>query len=154
MNRREFLQGVSGSLVLGGAGQVLPRTAMAASFSTGQAGLPSGTLASSLLVHCRAKKPLIKRTYRAPKPGTAVMASARWRCPSTKAAAGGRPLGQDVGRFSWRQWSYRFTPMRRGKGSVMARASNRIGQTQTAELILNPAGNHHNLIQKVNFQVI
>lgn len=62
-------------------------------------------------------------------------------------------LGQDVGRFSWRLWSYRFKPARRGRVTVMAKASNRIGQTQTAELILNPAGYHHNLIQKVTIQV-
>lgn len=63
-------------------------------------------------------------------------------------------LGQDLGRFSWRLWSYRFKPARRGKLTVMAKASNRIGQTQTAELILNPAGYHHNLIQKATIQVM
>jgi len=63
-------------------------------------------------------------------------------------------LGQDLGRFAWRPWSYRFKPARRGKLTVMARASNRIGQTQTAELILNPAGYHHNLIQKATIQVM
>jgi hypothetical protein len=31
----------------------------------------------------------------------------------------------------------------------MARASNKIGQTQVSDLILNPAGYHHNVIQTV-----
>jgi sulfite dehydrogenase (cytochrome) subunit A len=31
----------------------------------------------------------------------------------------------------------------------MARATNAIGQTQTAALILNPAGYHHNVIQSL-----
>ena len=31
----------------------------------------------------------------------------------------------------------------------MARASNAIGQTQTAGLILNPAGYHHNVMQTI-----
>lgn len=62
-------------------------------------------------------------------------------------------LGQDVGRYAWRQWSHRFRATRRGSLSVMVKASNRIGQTQTAELILNPAGYHHNLIQKVTLNV-
>ena len=56
-------------------------------------------------------------------------------------------LGEDAGRFAFRPWSYAFTPRAPGKHTVMARASNKIGQTQTAELILNPAGYHHNVIQ-------
>jgi hypothetical protein len=32
----------------------------------------------------------------------------------------------------------------------MARASNRIGQTQAATLIANPGGYHHNVIQTLN----
>ena len=36
-----------------------------------------------------------------------------------------------------------------GKNTVTARATNIIGQTQTAALILNPAGYHHNLMQTV-----
>ncbi len=35
----------------------------------------------------------------------------------------------------------------------MARASNAIGQTQTAELIHNPAGYHHNVIHSVSLNV-
>ena len=31
----------------------------------------------------------------------------------------------------------------------MARATNKIGQTQTAELIANPAGYHHNVMHAV-----
>ena len=31
----------------------------------------------------------------------------------------------------------------------MARATNAIGQTQTATLILNPAGYHHNVMQSL-----
>ena len=35
----------------------------------------------------------------------------------------------------------------------MARATNSIGQGQTTELILNPAGYHHNVMQSVTFNV-
>jgi len=31
----------------------------------------------------------------------------------------------------------------------MARATNKIGQSQTAELIPNPAGYHHNLMHSI-----
>jgi len=36
---------------------------------------------------------------------------------------------------------------------VTARAINKVGQTQTAELILNPAGYHHNVMQTITLNV-
>jgi len=62
-------------------------------------------------------------------------------------------LGQDLGRFAFRPWSYRFSPAMRGKTVVMARATNMIGQSQTADLIQNPAGYHHNVVQAVTLVV-
>lgn len=62
-------------------------------------------------------------------------------------------LGKDFGRYSWRQWSYRFKAPKKGNYTVMARATNRQGATQTFELILNPAGYHHNLVHRVEIQV-
>src|SRR5215472_14455677 len=47
-------------------------------------------------------------------------------------------LGDDLGRYAFRPWSYPLTV--RGKLTIMARASNAIGQTQTETLIQNPAG--------------
>ena len=58
-------------------------------------------------------------------------------------------LGQDNGPFALRTWSYDLAPMARGKHAVMARAMNKIGQGQTAELIANPAGYHHNVMPTV-----
>ncbi len=40
-----------------------------------------------------------------------------------------------------------------GKNTVMARASNIIGQAQTHELIQNPAGYHHNVMHSITFNV-
>ena len=62
-------------------------------------------------------------------------------------------LGQDYGRFSFRPWSYPVTPAERGPLTVMARASNRAGATQTFELITNPAGYHHNVVQRIALNV-
>lgn len=62
-------------------------------------------------------------------------------------------LGKDFGRFSWIQWSHAFKPAKRGKQSIMARATNRQGATQTFELIFNPAGYHHNVVHRVDIQV-
>jgi DMSO/TMAO reductase YedYZ molybdopterin-dependent catalytic subunit len=62
-------------------------------------------------------------------------------------------LGQDLGRFAFRTFAHSLTPSSKGKLIVMARAANKIGQTQTSELILNPAGYHHNVIQSLALNV-
>jgi DMSO/TMAO reductase YedYZ molybdopterin-dependent catalytic subunit len=61
-------------------------------------------------------------------------------------------LGKDLGRFSFRQWTYAFAPDKKG-ALVMSRATNRAGATQTFELIPNPAGYHHNVVQRVELHV-
>jgi DMSO/TMAO reductase YedYZ molybdopterin-dependent catalytic subunit len=58
-------------------------------------------------------------------------------------------LREDLGRFAFRAFSYGFSPTARGKYTITARATNSIGQTQTAALILNPAGYHHNVMHSV-----
>lgn len=58
-------------------------------------------------------------------------------------------LGADAGRFSFRPWRFSFTPSRTSAYTLTVRATNRIGQSQTAELILNPAGYHHNVMQTI-----
>ncbi|MGA2127766.1 MAG: molybdopterin-dependent oxidoreductase [Xanthobacteraceae bacterium] len=62
-------------------------------------------------------------------------------------------LGADLGRYAFRPFSLVVTPGLKGRQSIMARAANRIGQTQTSELIHNPAGYHHNVIHSVALQV-
>ncbi len=56
-------------------------------------------------------------------------------------------LGEDLGRYAFRTWKYAFTPKGKGTHKIMARAFNKAGQGQTSELIHNPAGYHHNVIQ-------
>ncbi len=62
-------------------------------------------------------------------------------------------LGEDLGRFAFRPFSFTVTPAAKGKLTVTARAINKVGQTQTAELILNPAGYHHNVMQTITLNV-
>jgi hypothetical protein len=57
-------------------------------------------------------------------------------------------LGDDLGRYAFRPWSLEFTAQR-GKNTVMVGATNKIGQTQTAALLFNPAGYHNNVMQSV-----
>jgi hypothetical protein len=74
---------------------------------------------------------------------------------STDGGASWRPalLGEDLGRFSWRRWSYAFTAERKGTHTVVAKATNRIGATQTFELNFNPAGYHNNVVQRIEVHV-
>lgn len=62
-------------------------------------------------------------------------------------------LGTDYGRFSFRSFSQTFTLTERGTHIVMARATNRAGATQTMELIPNPAGYCHNVVQRIAINV-
>ena len=60
---------------------------------------------------------------------------------------GSATLGKDHGPFALRSWTLHFSPKAAGKHVVMARATNKIGQSQATVLIPNPAGYHHNLVQ-------
>ena len=62
-------------------------------------------------------------------------------------------LQRDIGRYSWRQWRYAIKPEQAGAMTVMARAHARDGSTQTDTLVHNPAGYHHNVVQKVDYHV-
>ena len=58
-------------------------------------------------------------------------------------------LGDDHGPYALRSFKLHFTPRAAGAHVIMARAANKIGQSQTTSLIANPAGYHHNLIQSL-----
>ncbi len=58
-------------------------------------------------------------------------------------------LKQDYGRFSWRQWRYDFEPKRLGEYRIMARATNKSGDSQPFKPIPNPSGYHHNAVQNI-----
>jgi len=62
-------------------------------------------------------------------------------------------LGEDPGKFAFRTWSQEVIPKRRGKLALAARATNKIGQTQTREPIPNPAGYCNNAAQTVTLEV-
>jgi DMSO/TMAO reductase YedYZ molybdopterin-dependent catalytic subunit len=57
-------------------------------------------------------------------------------------------LGQDLGRYAFRPWSFELDA-KRGTNMLTANAINNIGQTQTAKLIFNPAGYHNNVMQRL-----
>ncbi len=55
-------------------------------------------------------------------------------------------LGQDIGRFAFRPWSF-VLDAKKGANTVTVSATNKLGQSQTSELIFNPAGYHNNVMQ-------
>jgi DMSO/TMAO reductase YedYZ molybdopterin-dependent catalytic subunit len=57
-------------------------------------------------------------------------------------------LGDDLGRYAFQPWSFVLTA-KPGKNTVTVNATNKIGQTQTAALLFNPAGYHNNVMQSV-----
>jgi sulfite dehydrogenase len=59
-------------------------------------------------------------------------------------------LGEDLGRFAFRTFSRTVAMSTKGKYKIMARATNKIGQSQASALIANPAGYHHNVVQTLN----
>jgi DMSO/TMAO reductase YedYZ molybdopterin-dependent catalytic subunit len=62
-------------------------------------------------------------------------------------------LGRDLGRYAWRQWRYDLKPAA-GLVTLLARAVARDGATQVDALIHNPAGYHHNVVQRAHYDVV
>lgn len=63
-------------------------------------------------------------------------------------------LGADLGRFSFRPWQFEFRPTAAGHLTVMARAINSRGSTQTEELIFNAPGYNNNVIHRVGIDLV
>ena len=63
-------------------------------------------------------------------------------------------LGADHGRYSFREFSLDVPTKGPGTMVVMARATSRSGETQVEHLIYNPAGYHHNVIQRLYLEIV
>lgn len=62
-------------------------------------------------------------------------------------------LGNDLGRFAWREFRWRLDTSTVGMIDVAVRARSRDGTSQPNKLIPNPSGYHHNLIQTLKLEV-
>ncbi len=58
-------------------------------------------------------------------------------------------LGQDLGRYSFREWALTWRTRRPGDYRLMVRAFNRIGESQGSEPLWNPAGYLRNVIEHI-----
>jgi sulfite dehydrogenase len=63
-------------------------------------------------------------------------------------------LGKDLGRYSFREFAGSAAAHEGGAMVIMARATSLAGETQVNELIHNPAGYHHNVIQRLYVEVV
>jgi DMSO/TMAO reductase YedYZ molybdopterin-dependent catalytic subunit len=58
-------------------------------------------------------------------------------------------LGRDLGNYSFREWSYSWTPPSRGAYRLMVRAVNRIGESQPSAALWNPSGYLRNVVESI-----
>jgi DMSO/TMAO reductase YedYZ molybdopterin-dependent catalytic subunit len=58
-------------------------------------------------------------------------------------------LGRDLGNYSFREWSYAWTPPSAGAYRLMVRAVNRIGESQPSAALWNPSGYLRNVVESI-----
>ena len=63
-------------------------------------------------------------------------------------------LGADLGKCSFREWKIGFTPPAKGPLGLMARALNRLGESQPLDPLWNPAGYMRNVVERVNVEAV
>ena len=89
-----------------------------------------------------------QRSPSAAWPGTAATASAASRSRPTAARPGRRRRSARISAATPSGRGVSSSTAKRGKNTVMVSATNKIGQTQTAALMFNPAGYHNNVMQR------
>jgi hypothetical protein len=62
-------------------------------------------------------------------------------------------LGKDEGRYSFRPWTFAWTPSKPGPVELKCRATNRLGETQPMKPLWNPSGYMRNVVETVRLQV-
>jgi sulfite dehydrogenase len=63
-------------------------------------------------------------------------------------------LGKDLGKYAWVQWHCRWRPTKPGSYTLMARATNSIGESQPLESLWNPGGYKLNKIERITVKVV
>jgi len=63
-------------------------------------------------------------------------------------------LGENLGRYSFREWTANFKPTKKGPSVLKVRAVNRIGQSQPTEALWNPAGYMRNAVESTRVEII
>ncbi|QWC90607.1 molybdopterin-dependent oxidoreductase [Cupriavidus metallidurans] len=63
-------------------------------------------------------------------------------------------LGQDLGKYSFREWRAAFRPPRKGAYDLRVRAVNRIGQSQPMTALWNPPGYMRNVVETTRVKAV
>jgi hypothetical protein len=63
-------------------------------------------------------------------------------------------LGQDLGRYSFREFNFGFTPSAAGAYDLRVRAFNRSGQSQPMEALWQPGGYMRNVVESVKVTAV
>jgi sulfite dehydrogenase len=63
-------------------------------------------------------------------------------------------LGEDLGRYSFREWRLPVTFSRPGPAEILVKATNRLGESQPMEPLWNPAGYMRNVVERTQIEVI
>jgi hypothetical protein len=62
-------------------------------------------------------------------------------------------LGEDLGKYSFRKWTYDWTPAAAGAAKLMVRATSNAGETQ-GDYLWNRSGYRRNVIEHVDVTVV
>ena len=63
-------------------------------------------------------------------------------------------LGDDMGRYAWREFRFPIDTSRSGRIELLVRATSRSGAEQPRTLTPNPSGYHHNIVQHLQLDVV
>ena len=63
-------------------------------------------------------------------------------------------LGEEISRYSFREWKASFRPPKKGSYELKVRAVNRAGQGQPMEALWNPAGYMRNVVETVRVSAV
>jgi DMSO/TMAO reductase YedYZ molybdopterin-dependent catalytic subunit len=63
-------------------------------------------------------------------------------------------LGDDMGRFAWREFSFPIDTAKPGRAELLVRARSRSGAEQPRTLTPNPSGYHHNVVQRLELEIV
>lgn len=63
-------------------------------------------------------------------------------------------LGQDLGKFSFREWTMAFKPARKGPLDIKVRAENGAGEIQPLQATWNPAGYQRHVVETTRVLVV
>ena len=63
-------------------------------------------------------------------------------------------LGEDLGRFSFREWHLPLKLARPGQVELLVKATNRLGESQPMEALWNPAGYMRNVVERTRVDAL